>query len=98
MLEQSGSGSWKARAGKGSKCGLARNLHVQLKTKRFDLDRKTRKLPPVLYFQTWSPAALAGGKGAIVARRNRATDGGATSREDARRLCVLEAELSVSMS
>jgi hypothetical protein len=63
MLEQSGSSALKARAGKGGKCGLARNLHVQLKTQRFELDRKTRKLPPVLCFQTRSPAASAGGEG-----------------------------------
>ena len=55
MLGQSGSCVWKVRAGKGGKYRLARNL---TKTQRFELDRKTRKLPTCgkpfsFYFFTW---------------------------------------------
>ena len=41
---QSGSSAWKARTGKGGKCG------VQLKTQRFSLDHKSRKLNCPLLF------------------------------------------------
>jgi hypothetical protein len=49
---------------------------LQLKTQRFDLDRKTRKLPPVLCFQTRSNTCARRGRG------RRAPRGAATSRHD----------------